>query len=78
MEVVLRTTTPYPISKRGWISHPEFLYTNDPALSGIDASGFRELDGAFKVPAEGSAQGIELAAIGDSFTYGYNVSARQS
>ncbi len=62
-EVALRLLTPYPIhgAMANRIEDAELGYRMDPALDGIDTRGFRNPDG------------IDVVAIGDSHTYGYNV-----
>ena len=68
MELVIRATTSYPIPKRGWQSHSLFIYTNDPALADVDGWGFRRTGST-------TYDDAEIAAIGDSLTYSYNVPA---
>lgn len=71
VEMGLRVLTPFPVTdSSNKKSHPELVYTLDPDLPDVDASGFRNdrwtLDQA------------DLAVIGDSHTYGVNVTAERS
>ncbi|MBW2361413.1 MAG: hypothetical protein JRG84_10955 [Deltaproteobacteria bacterium] len=70
-EMFLRVATPFPISARSNRQpHPELGYVIDPALPDVDAAGFRN--------AGTSLARAELAVIGDSHTYGYNVRPEES
>jgi hypothetical protein len=68
---MLRMFTPFPI---GTQSHrridEKYGYRLDPALGDVDEDGFRNLAGAH--------QGFQVAAIGDSMTYGNNVDSAQA
>ncbi|TCN31436.1 hypothetical protein [Sinorhizobium americanum] len=65
-EAMLRMFTPFPI---GTQSHrnidAKYGYRLDPALGDVDEQGFRNLAGAY--------HGFQVAAVGDSMTYGNNV-----
>jgi hypothetical protein len=66
-ELVLRMLTPYPISETSHqIPHPRLAYTMDPDTDDIDPSGFRNV--------MTSMSEAEIAVIGDSHAYGFNVS----
>ena len=70
-ETALRVFTPFPVTgQKNRIAHPVLGYTFDPALSDIDERGFRN--------APGALQGADLAVIGDSFAYGYNVTRERN
>ncbi|WP_457578605.1 hypothetical protein [Ensifer adhaerens] len=70
-EVMLRMFTPFPIGTQSHRSIDEkYGYRLDPTLSGVDEDGFRD-------PA-GARQGFQVAAIGDSMTYGNNVESGQT
>jgi len=65
-EVALRLFTPFPVtSKLHKAFDPKLGYTFDPALDDIDERGFRNPAGAW--------DHHDIAVIGDSHAYGYNV-----
>jgi hypothetical protein len=65
LEVLLRYSTPFPISMTSnRVAHDELLYVLDPDFPDIDRLGFRNRTG----PRDQT-----IFAIGDSHTYGYNV-----
>ena len=70
-EIVLRAFTPFPIytETANIIRHNKLGHVVDSRFSEIDNKGFRneEANGEF-----------DLVAMGDSFTYGYNVSSAES
>ncbi len=69
-EVALRVFTPFPVTaKLHKAVHPKLGYTFEPALADIDEHGFRNPPGEWDYR--------DIAVIGDSMTYGYNV-ARDS
>jgi hypothetical protein len=70
-EGALRLFTPFPIHGRtaNRLPHPDLGYVMDPEFRGIDEAGFRNRDGLGHV---------DLAAIGDSHTYGFNVRSDES
>lgn len=71
-ELVLRIFTAFPIHNRiaNRVQHPAVIYVTDPAFSPeIDSAGFRNTD-----PADPP----DIVAIGDSHTYGVNVSSSMS
>ena len=72
-EAALRYYTSFPIhapnGNRTFDDH--LLYRMDTNLAGIDAAGFRN-------PESYVNDFPKIAAVGDSFTYGYNVSSEAS
>ena len=69
LESGLRIFTPYPVNlSSNRIAHPILGHVMDPAMDGIDGRGFRN-------PAR---DGVDVVTIGDSHTYGYNVSWEES
>ncbi len=66
-ELALRLLTPFPQRLDPRVPHPTLRYVLDPALPDVDAAGFRNL-----------RLSRDIAAIGDSHTYGYNVEADAS
>jgi len=72
-EVILRTYTSFPIHAPmgNRIFDDRLLYRMDTNLRGIDSAGFRN-------PEPYVTDFPDIAAIGDSFTYGYNVSREAS
>jgi hypothetical protein len=72
LESGLRTFTVFPIHGSFNISHHQYLgYTLNPDLPDVDNNGFRNPDNINK-------QQIDILAIGDSHTQGFNVSYNQS
>ena len=71
-EALARALTHFPIhSPAANLTFDErLLYRVDPGVDGIDANGFRN-------PESYSGNFPEIAAIGDSFTLGYNVESEQ-
>lgn len=70
-EVVLRIFTPFPVSGNLHKSvHPRLGYTFNSALADIDEHGFRNPPGAWDIR--------DIAVIGDSHTYSYNVTREDS
>ena len=70
-ELALRRLTAFPITESSNMrSHPELLYTADPALADIDGNGFRNGD----PPGDR----YDIVAIGDSHTYGNNAQANEA
>ena len=70
-EITLRLFTPFPITEfSNKQSHPVLGYVMDPAFHDIDSNGFRNRNIAIEE--------ADLAIIGDSFAYGYNVSMEAS
>ncbi|MBF0369882.1 MAG: hypothetical protein HQL52_10525 [Magnetococcales bacterium] len=71
LEVGLRLFTPFPIhgEMANRARHTVLGYTLNPELPGVDRQGFRNP----RVPSS-----YEIAAIGDSHTYGVNVASRES
>jgi len=69
-EVALRLFTPFPVTtKLNKAAHPKLGYTFASALDDIDEHGFRNPTGEWDFR--------DIAVIGDSMAYGYNV-ARES
>ncbi|MEJ6844933.1 hypothetical protein [Sinorhizobium fredii] len=65
-EAMLRMFTPFPIGTQSHRSiDAKYGYRLDPTLGDIDEDGFRNLAGAH--------HGFQVAAVGDSMTYGNNV-----
>ena len=70
-EVALRLFTPFPVtSNLHKAAHPKLGYTFEPALDDIDEHGFRNPPGAW--------DRRDIALIGDSFAYGYNVARERN
>lgn len=70
-EVALRWLTVFPISRdSNTIEDPRLGYRMSPSFPDVDSYGFRNPDGA--------RESYEVAAIGDSHTYGYHVDAQHS
>ena len=69
-ELLLRAFSDHPISDHEVVPHPELLYVMDSRLHEVDGDGFRN--------SAHQRRDYRIAAIGDSFTYGYNVGARVS
>jgi lysophospholipase L1-like esterase len=68
-EIGLRTFTPYPVSwTSNQVRHEKLGYVMDPGLAEIDKSGFRNKN----------QQPADIVAIGDSFTFGTNVTSDHS
>jgi len=67
-EGALRAFTVFPIhsASANKVDEPKLDYTVNPELAGIDSSGFRN-------PTV--LRTAEIVAIGDSHTFGYNVSS---
>ncbi len=71
LEAGLRVATPFPVTEdSNKKSHPELVYTLDPALADVDALGFRNVRRTFDE--------ADLAVIGDSHAYGVNVAAERN
>jgi hypothetical protein len=72
VELGLRVLTPFPIHADGANRDPHDAlgYVVSPAFADIDAHGFRN--------PEGADRAAEVFALGDSHTFGQNVSAAQS
>ncbi len=71
LEMGLRLMTPFPISlTSNRIDHPKLGYTLDPKFRDIDQHGFRNI--------EVTLEEADLAIIGDSQTYGINVSTKNN
>lgn len=69
-EVVLRCVTDFPVNATSnMIPHPKLGYVLDPQLSDVDANGFRNAT----VP-----QHVDVVAIGDSHTQGFNAASAES
>ena len=69
-EVALRQFTPFPTQQRGGRAFDERLsYVLDSRIEDVDETGFRN-------PAV--PERVDIVAIGDSFTYGNNVSWQES
>ena len=68
-EALLRLSTDYPILDSDRPYHPALIYMMPPKMVDIDRHGFRNPDGIGQV---------DVAAIGDSHTYGYNVDSPES
>lgn len=69
LEIGLRTFTPYPVSwTSNKVQHEKLGYVMDSGLAGIDKSGFRNE----------SLPSVDIATIGDSHTYGSNVTSEHS
>lgn len=70
-ELLLRAFTLFPIHRRdaNRRPHPALGYVMRPELEGIDAAGFRNPD---------DPRRVDLVAIGDSHTYGFNVARDES
>jgi len=65
-EAMLRMFTPFPIGTQSHRSiDGKYGYRLDPTLGDVDEDGFRNLAGAH--------HGFQVAAVGDSMTYGNNV-----
>ena len=72
-DVAARTLTHFPIHSpaANLTFDDRLLYRVDPGVRGIDSNGFRN-------PEEYTRDFPEIAAIGDSFTLGYNVESADS
>jgi len=72
-EVVARALTHFPIHSpaANLTFDDRLLYRVDPGVDGIDANGFRN-------PESYAHDFPKIAAIGDSFTLGYNVESEES
>lgn len=70
LEAGLRLFTPFPLGASNKSPHPVLGYVLNPDFPEVDAFGFRN-------PAA-HKRGAEIAAIGDSHTYGLRVSAAES
>ena len=69
LELGLRNFTPYPISRvSNRVEHEKLGYVMDPKMSEIDENGFRNK----------RLTSVDIVALGDSHTYGYNVSSDNS
>ena len=69
-ELLLRSTTHFPVNiASNRIPHSELGYVLDPNLSDVDENGFRNPS----IPER-----IDIVAIGDSHTQGFNVTAGNS
>jgi hypothetical protein len=69
LEIGLRSFTPYPISRvSNRVEHEKLGYVMDPNMSEIDENGFRNKE----------LTSIDIVALGDSHTYGFNVSSDNS
>jgi len=69
-EVLLRSVTHFPVNTASnRIPHTELGYVLDPDLSDVDANGFRNPS----IPER-----VDIVAIGDSHTQGFNVAADES
>jgi len=64
-EAVLRVFTPFPINVEAAnaVPHEILGHVMDPRFPGIDANGFRN---------ESVVETVDIAALGDSMTFGYN------
>ena len=69
-EALLRSFTVFPVSEDNRIIDKDIGYRVSPHLRDVDIYGFRNRDDKWK--------NYELAAIGDSVTYGYSVFSKQS
>lgn len=70
LEVGLRWLTPYPINRHSnKVKHKELSFVLNPNLKEVDKDGFRNED---------NLKNIKIVAIGDSHTYGANVSSVKS
>lgn len=72
-EVLTRALTHFPIHSHitNRVFDDRLLYRMDTNVRGIDSSGFRN-------PERTGQSFPKIAAIGDSFTYGFNVSRENS
>jgi hypothetical protein len=69
LEIGLRNFTPYPISRvSNRVEHEKLGYVMDPNMGEIDENGFRNK----------KLTSVDIVALGDSHTYGYNVSSDNS
>jgi len=71
-EIGLRLLTPYPDERRAnayTVRDPKLGYRLDPARPDADASGFRNPN----VPKQ-----VDVVALGDSHTYGFNVASNNA
>jgi hypothetical protein len=69
-EFALRTFTPLPVTQQSnRVPDDALLYRLDQRLRDVDARGFRNPD---------ALDSYDVVAIGDSHTYGYNVTWRQA
>lgn len=69
LEIGLRNFTSYPISRvSNSVEHEKLGYVMDPNMSEIDENGFRNKKLA----------SVDIVALGDSHTYGFNVSSDNS
>lgn len=69
LELVLRIYTHHPVSfSSNKVIHDRLGYVMDTNLEEIDEHGFRN----------GDMQSVDIVALGDSHTYGFNVSADKS
>lgn len=69
LEIGLRKFTPYPISRgSNRVEHDELGHIMDPKMSEIDEKGFRNE----------KLTSVDIVALGDSHTYGFNVSSDNS
>lgn len=70
-EFGLRMLTPFPVTtERNKKAHPKLGYVFDPAMKDVDENGFRNPPGAL--------ERRDIAVIGDSHAYGYNVSREEN
>lgn len=71
LELGLRLFTPFPITENSnQKNHPRLAYTLSPSLSDVDDFGFRNAPNSFKEAT--------VAILGDSHTYGENVTAENN
>ncbi len=69
LEIGLRNFTPYPINRASnRVEHEKLGYVMDPNMSEIDENGFRNKE----------LTSVDIVALGDSHTYGFNVSSDNS
>jgi hypothetical protein len=69
LEIGLRNFTPYPINRvSNRVEHEKLGYVMDPNISEIDENGFRNKE----------LTSVDIVALGDSHTYGFNVSSDNS
>ncbi len=69
LEIGLKSFTPYPISRvSNRIEHEKLGHVMDPNMNDIDENGFRNK----------KLTSVDIVALGDSHTYGFNVSSDNS
>ena len=73
IELILRLMTPYPLPIANGVEHATLRWTANPRYPDIDEHGFRNPRASPR-----TSRATAIWAIGDSFTYGYNVNSDAS